>query len=229
MVFGYKGWMTGEQRWDAVDTYFIERLAPDDAGLDAALANSDRAGLPAIAVAPNQGKLLQLLATSIGARSILEIGTLGGYSTIWLARALPGDGRLISLESDARHVEVAKANIERAGLSRCAEVLAGKALDTLPGLTGRAPFDLTFIDADKPNIPDYFRWALELSRPGSPIVVDNVVRGGAVADTSSHDPSVRGIQQLTELIRTEPRVSATAIQTVGVKGYDGFLLASVST
>ena len=220
--------MTTEQYADAVDGYFNERLLPEDPALDAALAASEQAGLPSIAVAPNQGKLLQLLAASVGARRILEIGTLGAYSTIWLARALPSDGTVLTLEADPRHADVARANIDQAGLSDRVEVLLGDALETLPGLAGRGPFDFSFIDADKANIPGYFRWAVELSRPGSLIVVDNVVRNGAVSDPDSEDPAVRGIQRLVEELRSDSRVSATTIQTVGTKGYDGLLLARVT-
>jgi predicted O-methyltransferase YrrM len=224
--------MTNEQQeqWTAVDRYLTEALVPADPALDAALDASAAAGLPAINVAPNQGKLLMLLALIRGARSILEIGTLGGYSTIWLARALPADGHLITLESDPKHADVARANIARAGLAAVVELRLGRALDTLPQLAAerRGPFDLIFIDADKPSIPDYFTWALELSRRGSLIVIDNVVRGGAVADASSDDASVRGVRRMNELLAAERRVSATAIQTVGSKGYDGFALALVT-
>jgi predicted O-methyltransferase YrrM len=217
--------MTQEQ-WDAVDGYFSGLLVGPDAALDAALEASDAAGLPQIAVSANQGKLLHLLARLRGARRILEIGTLGGYSTIWLARALPADGQLVTLEYDPKHAEVARANIARAGLADRVEVRVGAALDTLPGLEG--PFDLAFIDADKPNNPDYFRAALRLSRPGSVIVVDNVVRGGRVADPDSTDPSVLGTRALAELLAAEPAVDATMVQTVGSKGYDGFALAVVT-
>jgi predicted O-methyltransferase YrrM len=217
--------MTQEQ-WDAVDGYFSGLLVGPDAALDAALEASDAAGLPQIAVSANQGKLLHLLARLRGARRILEIGTLGGYSTIWLARALPADGQLVTLEYDPKHAEVARANIERAGLADRVEVRVGAALDTLPGLEG--PFDLAFIDADKPNNPDYFRAALRLSRPGSVIVVDNVVRGGRVADPDSTDPAVLGTRALAELLAAEPAVDATMVQTVGSKGYDGFALALVT-
>jgi predicted O-methyltransferase YrrM len=192
---------------------------------------STEAGLPAINVAPNQGKLLHLWARMVGARSILEVGTLGGYSTIWLARALPDGGRLISLEADARHAEVARANIARAGLQAVVEVRLGMALDTLPELAaeGREPFDFVFIDADKPNNAAYFDWALTLSRPGSIIVVDNVVRDGDVIDADSDSSTVQGVRRLLERIAAEPRVSATAIQTVGAKGYDGFAIALVTS
>jgi predicted O-methyltransferase YrrM len=192
---------------------------------------STEAGLPAINVAPNQGKLLHLWARMVGARSILEVGTLGGYSTIWLARALPPGGRIVTLEAEPRHVEVAVANLERAGVADRVEVVVGKALDTLPVLAqeGRGPFDLTFIDADKQSNADYFGWAVRLSRPGSVIVVDNVVRGGSVVDAGSDDSAVAGTRRLFEVVAGEPRVAATAVQTVGSKGHDGFLLALVST
>jgi predicted O-methyltransferase YrrM len=225
-----RGIMT-EERWTAVDRYLGDLLASDDPALGAALAASAAAGLPAINVSPVQGKLLHLLARAIGARNVLEIGTLGGYSTIWLARALPEGGRLISLEADARHAEVARANIARAGLQAVVEVRLGMALDTLPELAaeGREPFDFVFIDADKPNNASYFDWALKLSRPGSIIVVDNVVRDGDVIDADSDSSTVQGVRRLLERIAAEPRVSATAIQTVGAKGYDGFAIALVTS
>jgi predicted O-methyltransferase YrrM len=225
-----RGNMT-EERWTAVDRYLGDLLASDDPVLEAALAASAAAGLPAINVSPVQGKLLHLLARAIGARNVLEIGTLGGYSTIWLARALPEGGRLISLEADARHAEVARANIARAGLQAVVEVRLGMALDTLPELAaeGREPFDFVFIDADKPNNAAYFDWALKLSRPGSIIVVDNVVRDGDVIDADSDSSTVQGVRRLLERIAAEPRVSATAIQTVGAKGYDGFAIALVTS
>ncbi|MFJ8078538.1 O-methyltransferase [Streptomyces sp. NPDC096176] len=221
--------MTQEQ-WQAVDSYISDLLVPEDEALAAALATSEAAGLPAINVAPNQGKLLHLLARMQGARTALEIGTLGGYSTIWLARALPADGRLISLEYDPAHADVARANIARAGLDKVAEVRTGAALDTLPRIAaepGAGPFDLVFIDADKRNNPRYVEWALRLTRPGSLIIVDNVVRGGAVTDASSKDPSIVGTREMFELVAREPRLDATALQTVGVKGYDGMLVARV--
>jgi predicted O-methyltransferase YrrM len=196
-----------------------------DAALDAALEASDAAGLPRISVSPAHGKLLWTFARLLNARRILEIGTLGGYSTLWLARGLARDGRLITLEALEKHAKVARANIERAGLSSVVEVRVGQALATLPSLAG--PFDLTFIDADKQNNADYFSWALKLSRPGSLIVVDNVVREGAVIDARSRDAAVQGVRRLNELIAKERRVAATAIQTVGIKGYDGFAVALV--
>jgi predicted O-methyltransferase YrrM len=219
-----------ESEWNAVDRYITDLLVPPDPVLDAALVASEAAGLPAIQVAPNQGKLLALLVELHSARAVLEIGTLGGYSTIWLARPLPADGRLITLEANAKHAEVARANIARAGLDDIVELRLGPALETLPQLAaeGVGPFDLVFIDADKPSNPDYFTWALRLSRPGSVIVVDNVVRNGMVTDATSTDPSVRGTRRLYELIASERRVSATVIQTVGSKGYDGFAVALVT-
>jgi predicted O-methyltransferase YrrM len=217
-------------RWAAVDRYFSEQLSLSDAALDAAIAANKAAELPAIDVAANQGKLLQLLAKLAGARRILEIGTLGGYSTIWLARALPTDGRLITLEFNPKHAEIARANIECAGLTQTVEIRVGAALDSLPKLQNESsePFDLIFIDADKPNNSEYVRWALKLSRPGSLIIIDNVVRDGAVIDAGSADKDVRGARQLFELLANEPRLSCTAIQTVGVKGYDGFAFAVVT-
>ena len=215
--------------WTDVDHYFTDALVARDPGLEAALAASDAAGLPAISVAPNEGKLLHLLARMRGARRILEIGTLGGYSTIWLARALPEGGKLITLEYDPRHAEVARANIAQAGLADRVEVRVGRALDTLPELArGKpGPFDLTFIDADKRNNAEYFRWALRLSTVGSVIIVDNVVRDGRVVDGASNDADVLGTRRLIEVLAAEPRVSATAVQTVGAKGYDGFAIALV--
>jgi predicted O-methyltransferase YrrM len=216
--------------WTKVDEFLNGKLVGRDPGLEAALRAAAAAGLPAIQVTPTQGKLLQLLARAIGARRILEIGTLGGYSAIWLARALPAGGRLITLEVDPRHAEVARANIARAGLADLAEVRLGPALEILPRLAGEgaAPFDLIFIDADKPNNPEYFRRAVRLARRGSLIVVDNVVRGGAVADAGSEDASVIGSRRLIEAVAAEPLVSATALQTVGAKGHDGFALILVT-
>jgi len=215
--------------WLAVDRYIVDTLLPPDPTLDAVLAANAAAGLPAIDVAPNQGKLLYLLALLRGARRILEIGTLGGYSTIWLARALPAGGRLVTLEADERHAAVARANIERAGLAGVIEIRVGKALDSLAQLQreGGEPFDLIFIDADKPNNPKYLEWALKLSRKGSVILGDNVVREGAVIDAASEDDRVQGTRRFFERMAAEPRLSATALQTVGSKGYDGFALALV--
>ncbi|NEC86776.1 O-methyltransferase [Streptomyces sp. SID12501] len=221
--------MSESQRWEDVDDYFTGLLAPADEALEAALRDSDAEGLPHINVAPNQGKLLQLLAQIQGARRILEIGTLGGYSTIWLARALPADGRLITLEYDAKHADVARRNLARAGLDGITEVRTGPALETLPKLADEnpGPFDLVFIDADKANNPHYVEWALRLTTTGSLIIVDNVVRGGAVTDADSTDPSIRGTRAALRLIAEHPRLSGTAVQTVGSKGYDGFALARV--
>ncbi len=218
-----------EKTWDAVDRWFGETIVASDAALDAALAESDRAGLPAIAVAPNQGKLIGLLARMVGARRILEIGTLGGYSTIWLARALPEGGKVVTLEYNPHHAAVAKANIARAGLADRVDIRVGPALETLPHLAeeGGGPFDFAFIDADKKSNPDYFGWALKLGRPGGVILVDNVVRGGAVADPRVEDENVEGVRRLHALIAAEPRVDATALQTVGAKGYDGFTIALI--
>ncbi|MFF3887988.1 O-methyltransferase [Streptomyces sp. NPDC001914] len=221
--------MSESQLWNDVDDHFTTLLAPADEILTAALHDSDAAGLPPINVAPNQGKLLQLLAEIQGARRILEIGTLGGYSTIWLGRALPADGTLITLEYDPRHAEVARANLARAGLDGVAEVRVGPALESLPKLADEnpEPFDLVFIDADKVNNAHYIEWAVRLTRPGSVIVLDNVVRGGAVTDATSGDPSVRGTRAALELIASHPKLDGTAVQTVGSKGYDGFALARV--
>ena len=213
--------------WDAVDRYFNTALIPRDPALDAALERSRAAGLPAIAVAENQGRLLNLLATLIGARRILEVGTLGGYSAIWLARALPADGRLVSLEIDPTHTEVARANLAAAGLSDRAEVRLGRAIDLLPALQGEAPFDLAFIDADKPSNPDYFTFAMTLVRPGGLIVVDNVVRRGAVTDPSTTDANALGVRRLVERVAAEPRAEALALQTVGEKGHDGLMFIRV--
>lgn len=217
-----------QDTWTAVDRYISETLVPTDPALTAALESSAAANLPPINVAPNQGKFLHLLARATSARNILEIGTLGGYSTIWLARALPPDGgRVTTLELDPKHAAVARANFARANLSHAIDLIEGHALDTLPALSSRAPFDLVFIDADKPTTADYFAAALKLSRPGTVIIVDNVIRKGAVADPASPDANVQGIRRLNALLAAEPRVSATSVQTVGSKGYDGFTLAYV--
>ncbi len=211
--------------WSEVDTYLAGLLVGPDPALDAALAANAAAALPAIDVTALQGKLLHLLARATGARRILEVGTLGGYSTIWLARALPPDGRLVTLEVDPRHAQVARSNLARAGLDGLVELVEGRALDTLPTLTG--PFDLVFVDADKPSNPAYLEHALRLTRPGSMIVVDNVVREGRLLDADSDDPTVRGNRELVEMLAAEPRVSATVLQTVGAKGHDGFALGLV--
>ncbi len=218
-----------QEQWTLVDHYITNMLIESDSALDTVLKRSCELGLPAINVAPNQGKLLFLLAKIQKAQNILEIGTLAGYSTIWLARALPDNGRLITLEVNSEYAEIARINIQNAGLSKMVEVRLGQALDTLPKLAaeGRGPFDLIFIDADKPSNPDYFTWALKLSRPGSLIIIDNVIREGKVIDTNSSDPNVQGVRRLNELLSKEPRVSATAIQTVGSKGYDGLAIVLV--
>ena len=217
------------KQWTAVDRYFSETLVPSDPVLDAALRANTKAGLPAIDVAPNQGKFLQLLVQLRGARRILEIGTLGGYSSIWMARALPADGRLTTLEFSPKHAEVARANIAHAGLEKIVEIRVGPALETLAKMDkeGTEPFDLIFIDADKPNNPNYLPWALKFSRPGTLLIGDNIVREGEVADPTSTDPNVQGQRRFLELMAAEPRLSATALQTVGSKGYDGFAMALV--
>ena len=218
-----------QETWTAVDHYLTGLLEPSDSVLEAALNASTAAGLPPINVSPVQGRLLQLLARIQGARNILEIGTLGGYSTIWLARALPAGGTLITLEFDPKHAEIARANFGRAGLAGVVELRVGLALDILPKLAaeGRGPFDFIFIDADKQSTADYFAWALKLSRRGSVIFVDNVVRKGAVTDEANADPRVHGMRRFFETLAAEKRVSATVVQTVGCKGYDGFALALV--
>ncbi|MET0238303.1 MAG: O-methyltransferase [Sphingobium sp.] len=214
---------------ESVDSYIASHLLGDDAILDAVLAANAAAGLPAIDVSPAQGKLLNLLARIAGARRILEVGTLGGYSSIWLARALPADGTLVTLEIDPHHVAVARANIAAAGLEPVVDVRQGPAADSLAKLVADAaePFDLVFIDADKPGNVEYVTRALQLSRPGTVIIVDNVVRGGAVVDADSLDPSVQGTRRLFELLSAKGSLDATAIQTVGLKGHDGFLIGVV--
>jgi predicted O-methyltransferase YrrM len=214
-----------EQAWHEVDRYLAERLAPGEVALTEALEASAAAGLPAHDVSRVQGRLLELLARLGGARAILEIGTLGAYSTIWLARALPPDGRLVTLEADPRHARVARENLERAGFAAVAEVIEGPALETLPRLAG--PFDLVFIDADKEHSADYLALALDRSRPGTLIVADNVVRGGALVDAESSDPRVVGVRRLVDAVAAEPRLLATGRQTVGAKGWDGMVLALV--
>ncbi|TKI55316.1 O-methyltransferase [Brevibacillus antibioticus] len=218
------------EQWTTVDHYFTDKLLETDSVLDTVLQENAAAGLPAIDVAPNQGKFLHLLARIQGARSILEIGTLGGYSTIWLARALPADGRLITLEYDPKHAEVAQSNITRAGLDQIVEVKVGLALDSLIQLhnENQGPFDFIFIDADKKGNPDYFQWALKLSRKGTVIITDNVVRSGQVVDETSTDPNIVGVRQFTDLVAEEKRVSGTVVQTVGSKGYDGFAIMLVT-
>jgi predicted O-methyltransferase YrrM len=220
-----------QELWTAMDDYFAKLLLSPDKSPDQATADSQAAGLPAIAVSPLQGQHLLLLAQMQNSKKILEIGTLGGYSTICLARALPDDGRLVTLEFSPKHAEIAKANIARAGQSHKVEIRVGPAMETLPLLASekRGPFDFVFIDADKENNPGYFEWALKLSRPGSVILIDNVVRRVAAADAQSTDPDTIGIRRVHELIAAEPRVTATTIQTVGAKGYDGFTLIRVNS
>jgi predicted O-methyltransferase YrrM len=214
------------EQWKAVESYLTDHLVPHDPVLEDNLAASEEAGLPAIAVAPNEGKLLHILARMIGAKKILEIGTLGGYSTTWLGRALPEDGKLITLEFDPKHAEVATKNIALAGLSGKVEVRVGKAMESLPVLQseGQGPFDFIFIDADKQSNPDYFAWAMKLSHPGTLIIVDNVVRDGRIVNEESDDAGIKGVQKLLDDLAAEKRVIATALQTVGSKGYDGFAL-----
>lgn len=222
---------TTQDLWTEVDQYLGGLLAPPDPALTGALESSTRAGLPEIQVSTVQGKLLHLLARALGARRILEIGTLGGYSTIWLARALPPGGKLISLEADPKHADVARANVARAGLAELVDIRVGRALETLPAIAAEnpEPFDLIFIDADKPSIPEYFAWSLKLARKGSLILVDNVVREGAVLEAKSADEAVQGVRRFLELLAAEKRVTATAIQTVGTKGYDGLAIALVTS
>jgi predicted O-methyltransferase YrrM len=218
-----------QKHWSAVDDYLVAKLVKPDAVLDKALAESDRGGLPAINVSPSQGKLLHLLARMIGARRILEIGTLGGYSTIWLARALPPAGRLITLEFSQKHADIARTNIEHAGLLDRVDIRVGRALDTLPVIAREfpEPFDLIFMDADKESNRDYLGWALKLSRSGTVIITDNVVRDGRVIDEANRDPMLIGTRRFLDALADEPRLSATAIQTVGSKGWDGFTVALV--
>ena len=218
-----------ERQWGAVDAYFTRTIVWQDGVLESALAANAAAGLPQIDVSPPHGKLLHLLAHIAGARKALEIGALGGYSTIWLARALPDDGKLVTLELNERHAAVARENVARAGLAGKVEVRTGAALALLPKIEaeGLAPFDFVFIDADKTNNPEYIAWALRLARPGTAIVVDNVVRDGALVDAASADPDVIGTRRMFEAMAREPGLSATAIQTVGAKGWDGFALAIV--
>jgi predicted O-methyltransferase YrrM len=222
-----------QAQWTAVDQYLTGLFVPPDEALDGALADSAAAGLPAIAVSPNQGKLLHLMARMTGARRVLEIGTLGGYSTIWLGRALPPaarGGKLVTLEFEPKHAEVARGNLARAGLGDVVEVVLGPALESLRRMVaeGVAPFDFVFIDANKTGYADYLEWSLKLSRPGTVIVADNVVRKGAVVDANSADANVQGVRRYNELVAKNPRLSATALQTVGSKGYDGFTIAVVN-
>jgi predicted O-methyltransferase YrrM len=225
-----------EESWRVVDDYINGLIVPEDDALQGALRASEEAGLPPIAITPNQGKLLALIARLQGARMLLELGTLGGYSTIWLARALPADGRLITLEANPDYAELARANIARAGVADRVELRVGPGLQTLPQIAaeGVGPFDMIFIDADKKNNPGYFEWSLKLSRPGTLIVVDNVVRNARIVDPDAYDPQsgdpdILGVRRFFEMLAAEPRVDATAIQTVGAKGHDGFALALVTS
>ncbi len=219
-----------ERGWSAVDAYFTRTIVRQDAALEAALAANAAAGLPQIDVSPPHGKLLHLLARMAGARKALEIGALGGYSAIWIARALPLDGRLVTLEADENHASIARENVARAGLTEKVDIRLGPALDILPKIEaeGLGPFDFVFIDADKSNNENYLAWALRLSRPGTVIVVDNVVREGAIVDGSERDAGTTGVRLMFDMMAREPRLQATAIQTVGAKGWDGFALAVVA-
>jgi predicted O-methyltransferase YrrM len=222
----------GQAVWTKVDRYFGDLLVPIDDALDAALKANEKGGLPQIDVTPLQGKFLEFLVRAIGARRVLEIGTLGAYSTIWMARALPADGRLVTLELEPHHANVARQNLEKAGMADRVEILVGPATESLRILentgAGRGvTFDLIFIDADKQGYPEYLTWALKLSRPGTVIVADNVVRDGEVIDEKSEDPRIQGVRRFVEMVAAEPRLSATVLQTVGEKGYDGFALAVV--
>lgn len=217
-----------QKQWSEVDNYLIDNLIPDDEVLSQVLENNHRAGLPAHDVAANQGQLLALFVRMVGAKSILEIGTLGAYSTIWMARELPENGRLVTLEADPRHAQVARENIQLAGLAERVTLHEGPALDSLAKLESDAPFDLIFIDADKPNNPYYLQWALKYARPGTLIIGDNVVRDGEVTNPHSTDERVQGVRRFIEMMRNDPRLTVTAIQTVGIKGWDGFTLAWVN-
>ncbi|WP_043641894.1 O-methyltransferase [Chromobacterium haemolyticum] len=217
-----------QAEWSGLDRYYTAALQVEDSALNSALSANAAAGLPAQDVSPLQGRFLHILARLMQAKRVLEIGTLGGYSTIWLARALPPGGRVVTLEANPAHADTARANLAAAGVAEKVELREGPALDSLPLLAGGEPFDLIFIDADKPNNPAYLEWALKLARPGAAIVGDNVARGGAVANVVSQDPSVRGVRRFLEDMGTEPRLTATALQTVGVKGWDGFSIAIVN-
>ncbi|EPU1042496.1 TPA: O-methyltransferase [Raoultella ornithinolytica] len=217
-----------QQQWSAVDSYLIDALIPQDPLLSQVLANNQRAGLPAFDVAANQGQFLALLVRMVRAQRVLEIGTLGGYSTIWMARELPEDGELLTLEADPRHAAVARENLRLAGVDKQVTLREGLALQTLESLGDRPPFDLIFIDADKPSNPDYLRWALRYSRPGTLIIGDNVVRDGEVVNPRSEDDRVQGVRRFIEMMARDPRLTVTALQTVGSKGWDGFTLAWVN-
>lgn len=218
-----------QQKWSAVDEYLEQKLIPEDEILTQILANNRRAGLPGIDVSPTQGQLLALFVRMVRAKRILEIGTLGGYSTLWMARELPSNGELLTLEADPLHAAIARENLHLAGVNRLVTVVEGPALDTLENLGDRPPFDLIFIDADKPNNPNYLKWALHYSRPGTLIIGDNVVRSGEVTNPVTTDTSVQGVRKFIEMIGADPRLTATAMQTVGVKGWDGFTLAWVNS
>ncbi|WP_342325376.1 O-methyltransferase [Kosakonia sp. BYX6] len=217
-----------QQKWSAVDEYLEQNLIPEDEILTQILANNRRAGLPGVDVSPTQGQLLALFVRMVRAKRILEIGTLGGYSTLWMARELPSNGELLTLEADPLHAAIARENLHLAGVNRLVTVAEGPALDTLENLGDRPPFDLIFIDADKPNNPNYLKWALHYSRPGTLIIGDNVVRSGEVTNPVTTDTSVQGVRKFIEMIGADPRLTATAMQTVGVKGWDGFTLAWVN-
>ncbi|MDU4354623.1 O-methyltransferase [Phytobacter diazotrophicus] len=217
-----------QKQWSNVDNYLIEKLIPNDDILEQVLVNNQQAGLPAFDVAANQGQLLALFVRMTGAKRILEIGTLGGYSTIWMARELPTDGELLTLEADAHHASIARQNLQLAGVAERVKLIEGPALNSLEQLGEHPPFDLIFIDADKPSNPDYLRWALRYSRPGTLIIGDNVVRDGEVTNPQSDDARVQGVRTFIEMLGEDPRLTATAIQTVGVKGWDGFTLAWVN-
>jgi predicted O-methyltransferase YrrM len=218
-----------QDQWKAVDGYIRSLFVPTDSALDAITRSITDAGLPPISVSPPQGKFLMMLARFGGAKKVLEIGTLGGYSTVWLARGLPRDGRLVTLEIDPEHARIARANLARAGVEGIVEVRLGPALESLPKMLagGEGPFDLIFIDADKESYPEYLDWAVKLSRPGTLIVADNVVRNGRVVDEDSADPDVRGVRRFNDALSSNPRVTAVELQTVGSKGYDGFAMALV--
>ena len=218
-----------QELWTSVDNYLGEVLVRQDRHLDNAVAASDAAGLPSIQVSPLQGKLLEIMIEMMRAKNILEVGTLGGYSTIWMARSLPADGHVVTIEIDPKHAHVAQENFNRAGLAEKIDLRTGNAREILPAMIdeGAGPFDFVFIDADKASNPDYFGWALEMSRPGTVIIVDNVIREGSIVDAGSEDASVKGVRRLNELMAGNPRISVTALQTVGIKGYDGFSVAIV--
>lgn len=218
-----------QELWTSVDNYLGDVLVHQDRDLENAVAASDAAGLPSIQVSPPQGKLLEILIEMMAAKNILEVGTLGGYSTIWMARSLPAGGHVVTIEIDPKHANVAQENFNRAGLAEKIDLRTGNAREILPAMVdeGAGPFDFVFIDADKASNPDYFGWALEMSRPGSVIIVDNVIREGKIVDAESEDASVMGVRRLNELMAGNPRISVTALQTVGIKGYDGFSIAIV--